>query len=73
MGRIVAGRQKAFIRNVVLVIVGYVWILCWFCILLSITDDPRHSNIISQAIFYAPFFFLMLIGLVPIGFVLTHR
>jgi hypothetical protein len=68
MGRIVARRHvKAFIRNLVLVIVGYVWVLFWFCIVLSITDDPRHSGIISQATSNAPFFFVMLMGLVPLG------
>lgn len=72
MGRIGVKRQvTSFIRNVLLVIVGYVWALFWFSLLLSITDDPSYSSIINLP-WKATFFFVMLMGLVPLGFGLTR-
>jgi hypothetical protein len=68
MGRIGARRHiKTFIRSVVLVIVGYVWVLFWFSLLSSITDDPSYSSI-SHIPWKATFFFVMLMGLAPFGF-----
>jgi hypothetical protein len=73
MGRIAARRQiKTFIRNVVLVIVGCLWVLFLVFILNDLDHLDHfstHDAVVEEGITY---FLITLIGIAPLGFALTR-
>jgi hypothetical protein len=58
--------MKTF-KGVVLILVGTAWALLWLFIFASIVDHPFYDTIETR-IMQAALFFVMLLGMVPVGF-----
>jgi hypothetical protein len=61
--------MRGFFKSVLVFIVCCVWVLFWFGVLTSITDDPGYSKLSQEQAFLRVIFSLLTMAVVPFGFV----
>jgi hypothetical protein len=61
-------RVRGFFKSVLVVIVCCVWVLFWFVVLTSITDDPDYSELSQEQAFVRVSLCLFMMAVVPFGF-----
>jgi len=62
-------KAKNFFRSVLLFIVCCVWVLFWFGVLVSMTNDPDYLRISAEQAFLQVILCMLTMAVVPFAFV----